>query len=148
MTLVKAQGCLIYKSRAFEASTRPLSIRSNNDHEDPLGSNKPRPPMALLGPFKAPNRPFQALPPQNPGANQYNQQNLDKIIQTFFHASKSRSRDKLKAKTPNIYGGRSDMECYNFCQQYENHFATYGATGPNRIPFAAFFLCNQVNFRW
>ncbi len=40
------------------------------------------------------------------------------------------------------------MECYNFCQQYEDHFATCGAIGPNRIPFAASFLRDRINFRW
>ncbi len=54
----------------------------------------------------------------------------------------------LKAKTPDVYRGRSHMECYNFCQQCEDHFATCGATGPNRIPFAASFLRDQINFRW
>ena len=40
------------------------------------------------------------------------------------------------------------MECYNFCQQCEDHFATAGAKGPNRIPFAASFLRDRINFRW
>ncbi len=40
------------------------------------------------------------------------------------------------------------MECYNFCQQCEDHFATCGTTGPNRIPFAVSFLRDQINFRW
>ena len=40
------------------------------------------------------------------------------------------------------------MECYNFCQQCKDHFATYGATKPNRILFAASFLRDQINFRW
>ncbi len=40
------------------------------------------------------------------------------------------------------------MECYNFCQQCEDYFATYAATGPNRIPFGASFLRNRINFRW
>ena len=40
------------------------------------------------------------------------------------------------------------MECYNFCQQCEDYFATAGAKGPNRIPFAASFLRNRINFRW
>ncbi len=40
------------------------------------------------------------------------------------------------------------MECYNFCQQCEDHFAICGATGLNRIPFAAFFLRDRINFRW
>ena len=40
------------------------------------------------------------------------------------------------------------MEYYNFCQQCEDHFATTRAKGPNRIPFAASFLCDHINFRW
>ncbi len=59
-----------------------------------------------------------------------------------------RFEDKLKAKTPNVYRGRSHMESYNFCQWCVDHFATCGVTEPNRIPFAAFFLWDQINFRW
>ncbi len=51
-------------------------------------------------------------------------------------------------KTPDVYRGRSHMKCYNFSQQCEDHFAICGATGPNRIPFAAFFFRDQINFRW
>ncbi len=66
----------------------------------------------------------------------------------FFQASKGGSGDKLKAKTPDVYCGRSYMECYSFYQQCEDYFATCGATGPNRILFAASFLQDQINFRW
>ncbi len=40
------------------------------------------------------------------------------------------------------------MEFYNFCQQCEDHFVICRATGPNRIPFAASFLRDQINFCW
>ena len=40
------------------------------------------------------------------------------------------------------------MECYNFCQQCEDHFAIAKAKGLNRIPFAASFLRNRINFCW
>ncbi len=40
------------------------------------------------------------------------------------------------------------MECYNFYQQCKDHFVICGATGPNRILFADFFLRDQINFRW
>lgn len=46
----------------------------------------------------------------------------------------------LKAPPPDLYFGKSHMECYHFCQQCEDHFDTAGATGTNRIPFAASFL--------
>ena len=40
------------------------------------------------------------------------------------------------------------MDCYNFCQQCEDYFATAGATGPTRISFAASFLRDRISFRW
>ena len=40
------------------------------------------------------------------------------------------------------------MDCYRFCQQCEDHFETAGASGPNRIPFAASFLRGSVVQRW
>ena len=54
----------------------------------------------------------------------------------------------LKARTPEIYWGKSHMECYHFCQQCEDHFETLGATGINRTLFAASFFCNFISFRW
>ena len=40
------------------------------------------------------------------------------------------------------------MDCYRFCQQYEDHFETAGASGPNRILFAALFLRGSVVQCW
>ena len=40
------------------------------------------------------------------------------------------------------------MECYNFFRQCEDHFATAGATGLNRVPLAAIFLKDIALFRW
>ena len=40
------------------------------------------------------------------------------------------------------------MDCYNFCQQYENYFATARVMGPTRIPFAVSFLRDRISFRW
>ena len=39
-------------------------------------------------------------------------------------------RKKLKAHSPDMYCGKSHMDCYNFYQQCEDYFATAGATGP------------------
>ena len=49
-------------------------------------------------------------------------------------------RKKLKACFPNVYRGKSHIDCYNFCQECEDYFATAGATEPTQISFAAFFL--------
>ncbi len=155
MTSVRGRGRPTRRGQASKALTSPPS--SNGDHKDLLGSNELGPSKASAGskaperPSEAPPRPLQAPPlsvPQDPSVNRYSQQDLDRIIQTFLHASKGGSGDKLTAKTLNVYHGRSHMEYYNFCQQYKDHFATCGATGPNRILFAASFLRDQINFRW
>ncbi len=122
MTSVRGRDRPVRRGQASEAPTGPPS--SNGDHEDPLGSNESGPSEAIAGskapagPPEAPSGPPQAPPlpvPQDSGANRYSQQDLDRIIQTFLQNSKGGSGDKLKAKTPDVYRGRSHMECYNFC---------------------------------
>ena len=56
--------------------------------------------------------------------------------------------EKLKAYSPNVYYVKSHIDCYNFCQQCKNYFATARATRPNRIFFAAFFHQDRISFRW
>ena len=58
----------------------------------------------------------------------------------------SHQEGQLKARLPDLYYGKSHMECYYFCQQCEDHFDTAGATGSNQTPFAALFLCNRISF--
>ena len=53
----------------------------------------------------------------------------------------------LEARFPDIYWGKTHLEYYNFFQQCENHFATAGAIGLNRVPFAATFLKDTALFR-
>ena len=54
----------------------------------------------------------------------------------------------LKARTSEIYSGKSHMDCYHFCQQCEDYFKTSGAIGMNRTPFTATFLRGTVSLRW
>ena len=54
----------------------------------------------------------------------------------------------LKAWNSDLYYGNPHMECYHFCQQYENHFETAGAKGHKHEPFAAFFLKDCILHRW
>ena len=57
-------------------------------------------------------------------------------------------REKLKARSTDVYCKKFHMDCYNFYQQCEDYFATAGATGPTRIPFATSFLWEQISFHW
>ena len=54
----------------------------------------------------------------------------------------------FKAKVPEVYYGKSHMNCYHFCQQCEDHFETAGATGTNRTLFAAIFLRENISVHW
>ena len=54
----------------------------------------------------------------------------------------------LKAKVPDVYYGKLHMDCYHFCQQCKDHFEISWATGTNRTPFAASFLCGNISVRW
>ena len=54
----------------------------------------------------------------------------------------------LKAKFPELYCDKTYMECYNFIQQCEDHFAIARAKKPNRMPFGASFLQKQALLRW
>ncbi len=112
MTLVRGQGYLARKGQASEA---PTDQSNDGNHKDSLGSNKPGPSEASTG-SEAPAGPPQAPPPTAPDVTQYTQKNMDHLLQTFFQASKDESGDKFKAKTLDVYRGRSHMECYNFCQ--------------------------------
>ena len=91
-------------------------------------------------------------PPAEPPVANYTKEDLQKILRTVLEAQAPPfdvSREKpLKAKLPNVYCGKFHMECYNFCQQCEDHFATARVKGPNRIFFAASFLPYRINFCW
>ena len=93
--------------------------------------------------------------PANPPAvepliTKYTEEDLQRILRTIFEAraplSDGTHEKPLKAKSLDVYFGKSYMECYNFCQQYEDQFATAGVKGPNRILFATSFLRDRINF--
>ena len=57
-------------------------------------------------------------------------------------------KQPLKAKVLEVYYDKLYIECYHFCQQCKDHFKTAGATGINRTPFAASFLCGNISMCW
>ena len=72
-----------------------------------------------------------------PPVAKYTEEDLQRIFRTVLEArappSNGACEKPLKARSPDVYRGKSHMECYNFCQQCEDHFATARAKGPNRI---------------
>ena len=127
-------------------TTRITSIqgcgRSRREHasEGPLKSSPP--------PESSHDKALVNPPAVEPPIAKYTKKDLQRILRTVLKARALPSdgtREKpLKARSPDVYRGKSHMECYNFCQQCEDHFATARAKGPNRIPFAAFFLRDRI----
>ena len=54
----------------------------------------------------------------------------------------------IEVRFPDLYFGKSHMECFEFCRQCEHHFDLAGVTGLNRTTVAASFLRGRINFRW
>lgn len=54
----------------------------------------------------------------------------------------------IEPRFPDLYFGKSHMECFEFCLQCENHFDIAGITGFNRSTVAASFLRGRINYRW
>ena len=102
--------------------------------------------------------PVPDAPPLAPSVAKYTEEDLQRILKTVLEARapapapitfpEGPRERPLKARFPDVYRGENHLDCYNFCQQCEDHFATAGAKGPNRIPFAASFLRDRINFRW
>ena len=120
----------------------------------PAVSRAPTPaPAQALAPTPAP---APASVPGPPG--RYTDEDLQRAtklaLESFVKGQEhgqanSAPRDRaLKARNPDLYYGSSHMECYSFCRQCEDHFDTAGATGYKRVPFAASFLQDRINFCW
>ena len=54
-------------------------------------------------------------------------------------------KQTLKAKVLEVYYGKSNMDCYHFCQQCTDHFQTAGDTEFNQTPFTAAFLHGNIS---
>ena len=99
------------------------------------------------------NLPIAVVPTAAPPVPKYTEEDLQRILKTVLEARAPTTSEEpwdkpLKAHSPDVYRRKSHMECYNFCPQCEDYFATAGARGANRIPFAASFLRDRISFRW
>ena len=113
-------------------------------------------------PAPAPAPLFASAPVDANATVRYSDADLQRILRTVLEARPfalapapqplvfpdGRRERPLKARFSKLYRGKTHMECYNFIQQCEDHFATAGAKGPNRVPFAATFLRERALFRW
>ena len=97
------------------------------------------------------------VPPPTPGSDSahavaYTEADLQRLLRICMGA-KGPSNDELresplKTRFPDLYTEKSQMDCFHFCQQCEDHFETARATGTKLTSFASFFLSVPINQRW
>ena len=121
------------------------------------GSSTPTPTLVVshastLAPAEAPAPPLASAAADS--AAWYSAKDLQRILKIILEAralacqSKILCKRPLKARAPDLYRGKTHMECYNFCKQCKDHFATSSTTGLNHISFAATFLKDKPLFHW
>lgn len=130
--------------------TLPSTVNPAGEDELPGGAQEL--PTGSGSPAPAPSR------GPNPAPGKYTDEDLQRItklcMESFIQgqgqtkAHPERRERPLKARFPDLYYGKSHMDCYHFCQQCEDHFDTARATGSNRTSFAASFLHGSISFRW
>lgn len=134
MISLRKGGCSPQKSWTSKSPTNSSSYRSNHrDHKD---TSRPIKPLIRCSETLE----FDVV--------QFTKRNLQQIIQLILQAlilKKWSSKNKLKAKSLDVYCAKSHLEYYNFCHRYKNYFATVKATRPNKIPFAIFLFWDQIN---
>ena len=78
-----------------------------------------------------------------------------KFMKVFVESTQTRDREQtkpqkqlFKARSPKTYLGKSHMDCYHFCQQYEDYFKILSITEMNCTLFAVSFFCDIISLRW
>ena len=152
MISVQGRGCP-RRERSFIAPFVALSVTPSVALSVALLDSSP-PLKSEIS--KQPKEPLRPKSPADTSTPKYSENDLQRIFKAVLEAQtpalapavSKTPREKLKARSPDVYCGKSHMDCYNFCQQCEDYFATAGATGPTRILFAASFLRDRISFHW
>ena len=152
---------------------RPPACRSPCQNPPPTGKDKlagpaftkgnntyTSAPVVYRAPIPAPTAASALAPPAVNSTVRYSEADLQRIFRTVLETRSSTLTPQpivfpdgpcerlLKATFPELYRGKTHMECYNFIQQWEDYFATAGAKKPNRVLFVATSFWEQALFRW
>lgn len=71
-----------------------------------------------------------------------------KSIQAWDQEQLELQKCLLKIKSPKTYFKKFYIDCYFFCQQYEDYFEILGGTKMNYTSFTVIFLRDIINPRW
>lgn len=74
-------------------------------------------------------------------------------MQTYLELIKNQGQNQAepwkkspKARASDIYLGKSYIDSYYFCQQFEDYFDITSATGVKRTPFTVLFLQKLISY--
>ena len=134
----------------FSLPTPPFA---NSCIPTPTAFYTPTPALAFV-PMPAPLPAPAPTPTPAPvlASGKYINADFYQFIKVFIDAQKRSGTHEgpweslLKARFPDLYYRKFYMDCYQFFQQYEDHFKTASATGPNYISFVALFFRGPINF--
>ena len=152
MISVQGRGCCYRKYPSIAPSVAPPDSFPSSELGDKLSDQPTR--------FLRIKPPIADAPTTTTTVPQYFENNLQQIFKAVLEARTLTSaliltsvisevlRKKLKAHSLDVYCEKFHMDCYNFCQQCEDYFATAEAMGPTWICFTTSFLWDQISFRW
>ena len=127
------------------AASAPLVSRLNSK-SDKLGASKIGSPASSYAITPAQAKSTLAL--------KYSKADLMRILKILLKTKGQEPKTKvlhkqpLKAKIPDVYFKKLHIDCYQFCQQCEDHFEIAGAIESNHTPFTTLFLYGKINFWW
>ena len=152
---------------------RPLARCSPCQNSPPTDKDKPAGPAPIESsdsytPAPAISRAPTPAPPAAPALSpsavnsmvKYLEANLQRIFRTVLETTPPAPalqprvfpdgpcERPLKPRFPELYCGKTHIECYNFIQLYKDHFTTIKAKEPNRVPFVVTFLWERALFCW
>ena len=145
MTSVRGRGRPCRKRPSVASSIAPSVAPPDSSPPPESGDELSDQPARPLGP-----KPPVANAPSATSVLKYSEDDLQKIFKAVLEARApvpapvpvpapapalasivaEAPWEKLKARSPDLYREKSHMDCYNFCQQCEDYFATVGATEP------------------
>lgn len=137
------------KDRASVALYGPSRATSMAPSGDDEVEGPSAPPGPSPGPSAGPSS--QGPTPAASSVPKYTENDLQRILKTVLESrtpaaprdSDEKRQRPLKARAPDVYKGKSHMDCYDFIQQCEDHFATSGARVSTEFPLLPPSLRNE-----
>ena len=140
------------KDKLAGAAPGPAPTEASNTSTPALAVSRvstPAPPDAFVA-IPSPATALAATAPSsdNEFFKQFMKAYLEAQVPGQIEIDPELCKQPFKTRFLDFYYGNLHIYCYRFCQQCEKTFETAEAKGPNRILFAALFLCGLITQQW